>query len=200
MEKLLVPLVDENRYKNLAKRLFKSMAENGSHVNTRRSIWATNLSMRGKDVKFLARILNEFLETPNCDPNEFNSLKDKPPYRDIRNTLYGVDSTASVLLPAKHLTEVIRDRVVLVYMLMKGMPINVRAILRQNMMKFRNNLRWRFCYGGLITHFLRAGGIEEETVDMTVAYHPVLTGKLVDVTSTKALDSSHGPIMSAPER
>ncbi|KAG5600524.1 hypothetical protein H5410_031894 [Solanum commersonii] len=106
----------------------------------------------------------------------------------------------SVLLPAKHLTEVTRDRVVLVYMLMKGMPIKVRAILRQNMMKFRNNLRWRFCYESLITHFLRADGIEEETVDMTVAYHPNLTGKLVDVTRTKALDSSQGPIMSAPER
>ncbi|KAH0689203.1 hypothetical protein KY289_016561 [Solanum tuberosum] len=58
---------------------------------------------------------------------------------------------------------------------MKGMPINVGAILRQNMMKFRNILRWRFYYGGLITHFLRAEGIEEETVDMTIAYHSDLT-------------------------
>ncbi|KAH0737847.1 hypothetical protein KY290_036552 [Solanum tuberosum] len=105
-----------------------------------------------------------------------------------------------VLLPSKHLTEVTRDRVVLVYMLMKGMPINVGAILRQNMMKFRNSLRWRFCYGGLITRFLRAEGIEEETVDMTIAYHPDLTGKLVDVTRTKALDTSYGLVLSAQER
>ncbi|KAH0636136.1 hypothetical protein KY290_036565 [Solanum tuberosum] len=35
---------------------------------------------------------------------------------------------------------------------------------------------------------------------MTVAYHPDLTGKLVDVTRTKALDTSHGPIMSAQDR
>ncbi|KAH0646412.1 hypothetical protein KY284_034296 [Solanum tuberosum] len=161
---------------------------------------------RGKDVKFSTQILNELLGTPNCDLDEFNNLKDKPPYRDIRHTLCGVDSTArweqskdtgrhntlyfanfnqvarvwlkivcSVLLPAKHLTEVTRDRVVLVYMLMKGMSINIRAILRQNMMKFRNNLRWRLCYGGLITHFMRVEGIEEETMDMTVAYHPNLT-------------------------
>ncbi|KAH0661209.1 hypothetical protein KY284_026140 [Solanum tuberosum] len=68
------------------------------------------------------------------------------------------------------------------------------------MMKFRNNLRWRFCYGGLITHFLRDEGIEEETVDMTVAYHPNLMGKLVDVTRTKALDTSYGLVLSAPER
>ncbi|KAG5614215.1 hypothetical protein H5410_014039 [Solanum commersonii] len=74
-----------------------------------------------------------------------------------------------MLFPAKHLTKVTRDRVVLVNMLMKGMPINVGAILRQNMMKFKNNLRWQFCYGRLISHFLRAEGIEEEAVDMTVA-------------------------------
>ncbi|KAG5606879.1 hypothetical protein H5410_028371, partial [Solanum commersonii] len=176
--------------------------------------------VRGKDVK-----------NPNCDPDEFNNLKDKPPYRDIRHTLCGVDSTArwerskdtgrhntlhfanfnqvakvwlkivcSVLLPSKHVTEVTRDRVVLVYMLMKGMPINVGAILRQNMMKFRNNLRWRFYYGRLITRFLRAKGIEEETVDMTVAYHPDLTGKLVDMTRSKVLDTSHRNVLSFQER
>ncbi|KAG5632104.1 hypothetical protein H5410_003821 [Solanum commersonii] len=80
------------------------------------------------------------------------------------------------------------------------MPINVRAILRHSMMKFRNNMRWRFCYGGLITHFLRSEGIKEKTVDMTVAYHPDLTGKLVDVTRTKALDTSHGLVLFAQER
>ncbi|KAH0757339.1 hypothetical protein KY290_020832 [Solanum tuberosum] len=53
---------------------------------------------------------------------------------------------------------------------------------------------------GLITHFLRVEGIEEETVDMTVAYHSNLTGKLVDVTRTKALDTSYGPVLSAQER
>lgn len=45
----------------------------------------------------------------------------------------------SVFVPAKDLTDVTRDRVVLVYMLMKEMPINLGVILRQNMMKFRNN-------------------------------------------------------------
>ncbi|KAH0712303.1 hypothetical protein KY289_008262 [Solanum tuberosum] len=80
------------------------------------------------------------------------------------------------------------------------MSITVGAILRQSMMTFRNNLRWRFYYGGLITHFLRAEGIEEEPVDMIVAYHPDLTGKIVDVTRTKALDTSHGPVLLAQER
>uniref|UniRef100_M1DGA8 Uncharacterized protein n=1 Tax=Solanum tuberosum TaxID=4113 RepID=M1DGA8_SOLTU len=35
---------------------------------------------------------------------------------------------------------------------------------------------------------------------MTVAYHPDLTGKLVDVTHTKALDTSHRHVLSAQER
>uniref|UniRef100_M1DYX5 Putative plant transposon protein domain-containing protein n=1 Tax=Solanum tuberosum TaxID=4113 RepID=M1DYX5_SOLTU len=189
------------------------------------------IPIRGRDVKFSARLLNELLGTPNCDADDFNRLKEKPPYRDIRHTLCGIESTCrwgrskdigrhsnlhfanfnlvarvwlklvcSVLLPVKHLTEVTRDRVVLVYMLMKGMPINVGAILRQNMMKFRNNLRWRFCYGGLITRFLRTQGIEEEACDMTIALHPDLMSKLVDVTRTKALDTSHGHVLSAQER
>uniref|UniRef100_M1E0W6 Putative plant transposon protein domain-containing protein n=1 Tax=Solanum tuberosum TaxID=4113 RepID=M1E0W6_SOLTU len=187
--------------------------------------------IRGRDVKFSARLLNELLGTPNCDADDFNRLKEKPPYRDIRHTLCRVVSIArcgrskdtgrhstlhfanfnliarvwlkivcSVLLPAKHLTEVTQDRVVLVYMLMKGMPINVGEILRQNMMKFRNNLRWRFCYRGLITRFLRNQGIEEEACDLTNAVHLELTGKVVDVTRTKALDASHSHVLSAQER
>uniref|UniRef100_M1DRI3 Putative plant transposon protein domain-containing protein n=1 Tax=Solanum tuberosum TaxID=4113 RepID=M1DRI3_SOLTU len=187
--------------------------------------------IRGRDVKFSARILNELLGTPNCDSDDFNRLKEKPPYRDIRYTFCGVESIARwgrsnntkrhstlhfanfnliarvwlkilccVLLPAKHLTEVTRDRVVLVYMLMKRMPINVEAILRQYMMEFRNNLRWRFCYGGFITRFLRNQGIEEEACDWTIIVHLELTGKVVDVTHTKALDASHGHVLSAKER
>ncbi|KAH0689707.1 hypothetical protein KY289_017065 [Solanum tuberosum] len=199
-ENLPGPLVVGNQCKNLVKRMWKGMGGNGLNAKERRSIWATNL---GKDVKFSARIMNELLGTPNCDPDVLNDLKDQPPYRDIRHTLCGVDSNArweqskdngrhntlhfasfnqvarvwlkivcSVLLPAKHLTEVTRDRVVLVYMLIKGVPINVGAILRSE-------------------------GIEEETIDMTVAYYLDLTGKLVDVTRTKALDTSHGPVLSA---
>ena len=99
----------------------------------------------------------------------------------------------SVFLPSKHLTDVTWDRVVLVYMLMKGMLVNVGAILKQNMMMFRNNFRWGFYYGGLITYFLRSHEIEEEELEMTVAWPPELTAKLVDVTRTKALYKPHMP-------
>lgn len=47
----------------------------------------------------------------------------------------------SVLFPANNFSKVMRDRVVLIYMLMKVMPINIEEILRQNMMKFGNNMR-----------------------------------------------------------
>uniref|UniRef100_M1C437 Uncharacterized protein n=1 Tax=Solanum tuberosum TaxID=4113 RepID=M1C437_SOLTU len=182
---------DREPVQNLVRRLWKGMGGNCLNAREKRSIWVMNLGMRGRDVKLSARILNELLGTPNCDPDEFNNLKDKPPYRDIRHTLCEVDSTARWERSkdtGRHNT------------LHLEMPINVGVILRQNMMKFRNNLRWRFCYGGLITHFLRAEGIEEQAVDMTVAYHPDLTGRLVDVTRSKKLDTSHEHVLSAQER
>ncbi|KAG5610679.1 hypothetical protein H5410_021960 [Solanum commersonii] len=43
-------------------------------------------------------------------------------------------------------------------------------------------------------------GIQEENVDMTVAQHPDLIGKLVDVTHTKTLNTSHRPILSVLDR
>lgn len=49
----------------------------------------------------------------------------------------------------------------------------------------------------MITHFLRAQGIDEEEVDLTITCHPDLTCKIVDVTRTKALDTPHGPVLIA---
>ncbi|KAG5572939.1 hypothetical protein H5410_062705 [Solanum commersonii] len=199
------PLAVGNQYKNLEKRLCKGMVGNGLHTVNElglrfifenlgdynltlvREIYANWLTktkyktvpVRGKDVKFSARILNELLGSPNCDHDEFNCLKDKPPYRDIRHTLCGVDSNARWERSkdtGRHNTLHFANFNQVAWVWLKiGMPINIGVILRQNMMKFRNNLRWRFCYGGLITHFMRDKGIDEETVDMTVAYHPDLT-------------------------
>uniref|UniRef100_M1DJE3 Putative plant transposon protein domain-containing protein n=1 Tax=Solanum tuberosum TaxID=4113 RepID=M1DJE3_SOLTU len=117
--------------------------------------------IRGKDVRFTAKLLNLLLGTPNCEDGDFNKLKENPPYRDICHTFCGVESISrwdrskvtrrhstlnyanfnqvarvwfkivcSVLLPAKNLTDVTMDMVVLVYMLMKGMSINVGAVLK----------------------------------------------------------------------
>ncbi|WMV41274.1 hypothetical protein MTR67_034659 [Solanum verrucosum] len=97
----------------------------------------------------------------------------------------------STLLPCKHTTDVTRERVVPVYRLMKGLPVNVGAILKQNMIKFRTNKRWCFCYGSIITRYLRDLRIEEEVHDVC---------RLVDVTRTKAHDPSQGPVLTAIDR
>ncbi|KAH0652424.1 hypothetical protein KY289_030102 [Solanum tuberosum] len=47
----------------------------------------------------------------------------------------------SNLLPCRHTIDVTREIVVLVYRLMKGLPVNVGAIWKQNMLKFRTNKR-----------------------------------------------------------
>ncbi|KAG5581039.1 hypothetical protein H5410_051666 [Solanum commersonii] len=43
-------------------------------------------------------------------------------------------------------------------------------------------------------------GIEEDAVDLTIAFHLDLMGKLVDVTQTKSVDTSHGTVLSAQDR
>ena len=72
--------------------------------------------------------------------------------------------------------------------------------LEKNMMIFRNILRWGFYYGGLITYFLSSHEIEEEEMEMTVACHPELTAKLIDVTRKKALYTPHMTVFSAKEK
>ncbi|XP_049410571.1 uncharacterized protein LOC125873750 [Solanum stenotomum] len=55
-------------------------------------------------------------------------------------------------------------------------------------------------HSATLNQVLHGKGIEEEEMDLTVAFHPDLTGKIVYVTRTKALDTSHGPVLSAHER
>ncbi|KAH0754611.1 hypothetical protein KY290_024881 [Solanum tuberosum] len=93
-----------------------------------------------------------------------------------KQNIWGTNTSISVLLPTKHLIEVTRDRVVL-----EQFALEV--------------LLW-----GLITHFLRAQGIDKEACDLTITFHPNLTSKLVDVPRTKVLDTSHGHVLSTQER
>ncbi|KAK4717796.1 hypothetical protein R3W88_016134 [Solanum pinnatisectum] len=121
--------------------------------------------VRGKDVKFSTRILNELLGTSNCNSDEFNSLKDKPTYRDIRHTLCGVDSTARWerskdtgrhnILHFANFNQVARV----------WLKIVCSVLLPAKHLTEVTRDRVVFYYRGLITHFLRAEGIEEETVD-----------------------------------
>ncbi|KAH0652570.1 hypothetical protein KY289_030248 [Solanum tuberosum] len=95
----------------------------------------------------------------------------------------------SALLPAKHLAEVMRDIVVLVYKLMMGMPINVGEQYEVEVMLW-----------GFDNPFSESPGYREGGIELTIVFHPDLTGKLVDVTRTKVLDTSHGLVLSAQER
>ncbi|KAG5605589.1 hypothetical protein H5410_027081 [Solanum commersonii] len=105
------------------------------------------------------------------------------------------------LLSCKHTTNVTREKVVLVYRLMKGLPMNVGAILKENMLKFRTKKRCHFCYGSIINRYLRALQIEKEVRDMCPPPHvPHLVCCLVDVTRTKAHDPWKGPMLNVINR
>ncbi|KAG5610197.1 hypothetical protein H5410_021478 [Solanum commersonii] len=105
--------------------------------------------------------------------------EDKPPYRNIRHTLCEVESTARL--------ERSKDT---------G---------RHNTLYFANFNQVARVWLKIVCSVLLSAkhlteGIEEEAVDLTIAFHPDLTAKLVDLTRTKALDTSHGPVLSAQER
>ncbi|KAG5605384.1 hypothetical protein H5410_026876 [Solanum commersonii] len=60
--------------------------------------------------------------------------------------------------------------------------------------------RWSFCYGSLLTRYLRALEVEEKVHDVFPHFTPHLVCHLVDVTKIKAQDVSHGPVLSTIDR
>ncbi|KAH0710902.1 hypothetical protein KY284_012329 [Solanum tuberosum] len=88
------------------------------------------------------------------------------------------------LIPTLHFTEVTRDRVCLVYALMKDVPINVGAVLKSAMRKAR------------VHRGRRRAGVPEESVDYMV---PLFTTPL-DVTNTKGPENMHGSTLTTTER
>ncbi|KAH0730451.1 hypothetical protein KY289_001639 [Solanum tuberosum] len=83
---------------------------------------------------------------------------------------------------------------------MKGLPVNIGAILKQNMLKFRTNKRWSFYYGSITNRYLWELLIEEEVHDVCPPRAHHLVCHLVDVTRTKAHDPSHEPVLTAIDR
>ncbi|KAH0761031.1 hypothetical protein KY290_017104 [Solanum tuberosum] len=100
------------------------------------------------------------------------------------------------LIPGLHFTEVTRDRVCLVYALMKDLPINVGAVLKLAMRKARVHRGRRYTFGGLITNFCRRAGVPKESVDYMA---PLFTTPL-DITKTKGPENMHGPTLTTAER
>ncbi|KAH0679451.1 hypothetical protein KY284_020536 [Solanum tuberosum] len=89
---------------------------------------------------------------------------------------------SNTLLSCKHTTDVTRERVVLLYRLMKGLPVNAGVVL------------------SLITRYLYALEIEEEVHDVSPPRAPHLVYCLVDVTRTKVHDQSQGKMLSTVDR
>ncbi|KAH0685764.1 hypothetical protein KY284_016317 [Solanum tuberosum] len=100
------------------------------------------------------------------------------------------------LIPGLHFTEVTRDRVCLVYAVMKDLPINVGAVLKLVMRKARLHRGRRYAFGGLINNLCRRAGVPEESVDYMA---PLLTTPL-DVTKTKEPENMYGLILTTIER
>ncbi|KAG5611121.1 hypothetical protein H5410_022402 [Solanum commersonii] len=84
-------------------------------------------------------------------------------------------------IPGLHYTEVTRDRICLVYALMKNVPINIRAVLKLVMRKARTS---------------RRAGVPDESVDYMA---PLFTAPL-DVTKTKGPENMHGSTLTTAER
>ncbi|MCD7462603.1 hypothetical protein HAX54_048890 [Datura stramonium] len=94
------------------------------------------------------------------------------------------------LVPGKHVTYVIRERVFLVYALMTGIPINV-GVLIKNVLK-RAKLRiW-----GSLDPIMRGHDIEEEEAD----YRPTYDPRRVDVTKTKEPKGINSLFLAVNER
>ncbi|KAG5620256.1 hypothetical protein H5410_005474 [Solanum commersonii] len=92
--------------------------------------------------------------------------------------------------------EVMRDRVCLVYALMKDVPIKVGAVLKSDMRKARVHRGRRYAFGRLITNLCRQAGVPKESVDYIA---PLFTTPL-DVTKTKGPKNMHGPTLTTAER
>ncbi|KAG5571889.1 hypothetical protein H5410_061655 [Solanum commersonii] len=120
-----------------------------------------HVPIRGKDVRFSTRVLNELLGTPNYDADKFNRLKKTPPYRDIRHTLCGVESTARW----GHSKDTRRHNTLYF--------VNFNLVARGDLEATYDEIQEQYAMAillwGLITCYLRSQGIEE-AVDMTVAF------------------------------
>lgn len=74
--------------------------------------------------------------------------------------------------------------------------INVGVLIKSIMKKVQNHQGRRYGFSGLLTKLLRSHNTEEEALD----YKPQLERRPVDVTRTRALDVSRGPIATLAEQ
>lgn len=95
------------------------------------------------------------------------------------------------------MTDVTRDKVCLIYSLMRDdININVGPVILSSIKKARYHQECRYRFGGLLTRFLWSHEIEEEALD----YRPLVDTLPIDVTWTKGLDVARGPVLTLLER
>ncbi|XP_016577508.2 uncharacterized protein LOC107875339 isoform X2 [Capsicum annuum] len=100
------------------------------------------------------------------------------------------------LVHGTHMTAVTRDRVCIIYALMReDIELNVGAIIFSAMRKARLLGGRRYGFGGLLTRFLRQQGVPEEDVD----YKPPVNLRPLDFSRTKG-PASYGVTLTMPER
>lgn len=94
------------------------------------------------------------------------------------------------------MTDVTHDRVCLIYALISDyIDRNVGVVIFSAMKKASYHQGRRYRFGGLLTRFLRDCGVEEEALD----YKPAMDTHHVDMSRTKGLMVTHGPVLTMPE-
>ncbi|KAG5592144.1 hypothetical protein H5410_042658 [Solanum commersonii] len=109
------------------------------------------VTVRGMEVPLTPAALNQLLGTTDAPLDVLTGINISPPYHHIRHAMCGF-------------TEVTRDRVCLVYALMKDLPINVEAVLKLAMRNTRVHRGRRYAFGGLITNLYRRAGVPEKSL------------------------------------
>lgn len=97
------------------------------------------------------------------------------------------------LIKGKHITDITRDRVCLIYSLIHDdININVGAFIFSIMKKARYHEGCRYGFGGLLTKFLRKDRVEEEDLD----YKVVVFMRSINVMRVRSLAMAHGSILT----
>uniref|UniRef100_M1D8H2 Putative plant transposon protein domain-containing protein n=1 Tax=Solanum tuberosum TaxID=4113 RepID=M1D8H2_SOLTU len=119
------------------------------------------------------------------------------PYAHMfRETCICLKIVMNCLIPGIHFTDITRDMVCLVYALMTGTELNIRAIVKSAMRKSRVHKGHMYDFSCLITKMCRAAGVPKEHLHYMAPLYPAP----VDITRTKGTDTEFGPTLTTTER
>lgn len=101
------------------------------------------------------------------------------------------------LIQGKHMTEVTKDRVCLIYALIcADVEINVGSVFFSVIKKVCTQVVRSFGFGGLVTRFLRRHWVDEEELD----YKPEVITRPMDITTARSTSGASRPILTMMER